>query len=146
MLVEVDPNQTLDASPGQGVGVFTEYRAGGHWRVWWMCDTARSGMPCGFDVTASVPAGEITNVAGESLGPSDQVDLPSAFQVHAVTRTSTAIAAVTFDTAPGATISLDAQIDGQRSGAVLFFVQDGKVNGGYTGALTDPLDLEPKAP
>src|ERR1700736_6314658 len=39
MLVDVDPNRTMTAQPGQGVGVFTEYVTGGHWRVWWTCHT-----------------------------------------------------------------------------------------------------------
>src|SRR4051812_44711678 len=38
MLVVVDTNQVLDAKPGDGVGVFTEYSAGGKWRIWWTCD------------------------------------------------------------------------------------------------------------
>src|SRR5580704_5505136 len=40
MLVVVDANQTMSASPGQGVGVFTQYQTGGHWNVWWSCDTS----------------------------------------------------------------------------------------------------------
>jgi hypothetical protein len=40
LLVDVDPNQTLSAAPGQGAGVFIEYKTGGHWHVWWTCDTA----------------------------------------------------------------------------------------------------------
>src|SRR5437868_4514680 len=35
ILVDVDTNGTMTAAPGQGVGVFTEYTAGGHWHIWW---------------------------------------------------------------------------------------------------------------
>jgi hypothetical protein len=111
-----------------------------------MCDTAKTGLPCSFDVGVSVGSGSISNVAGESLGPSDQVLQSNPSEVHALTTTTTGLAAITFDAAAGNTIELDAQIDGQRSGSVLFFVQDGKINGGYTTPVTDPLNLMPSAP
>ena len=41
---------------------------------------------------------------------------------------------------------LDAKLDGVGDPAYLFFVQDGSVNGGYSGMLTDPLMLEPSTP
>ena len=50
---------------------------------------------------------------------------------------------VHFDTEPGELIELSAALGGEYSGQFLFFVQDGKVNGGYTGNLTDPLELQP---
>ena len=51
-----------------------------------------------------------------------------------------------FDTDPGAIITVDAAMGGIHDGRFLFFVQDGKVNGGYSGALTDPLMLEGTTP
>jgi hypothetical protein len=145
MLVDVDPNLTLTAQPGEGVGVFTEYRTGGHWHVWWTCDTNQTGLGCHFDVAVST-SGAITNLAGEGLQATDQVLQASASQITAITQTSTAIGGVTFDTSPAAIITLDAKMDGQDRGDLLFFVQRGQVNGGYTGTLTDPLMLEPSTP
>jgi hypothetical protein len=145
MLVLVDNDRTMNANPGDGVGVFTEYRTGGHWRVWWTCDSNKTNQSCSFDVSATVSGGSIANVAGVSLVASDTISQGGA-QVEAQTTTTTSVQGVTFDAPAGATITLDAQMDGQRDGSFLFFVQDGKINGGYTGMLTDPLMLQPSAP
>jgi hypothetical protein len=147
LLVDVDTNRTMIAQPGDGVGVFTEYAAGGHWHVFWTCDTNRTNFDCRFNVGISTD-GPITNAAGESLDATDQLALgqTATGQLSADAQTAASIKGLTFDTAPGAAITLDAQVDGQRDGAILFFVQDGLVNGGFAGTLTDPLMLEPSNP
>jgi hypothetical protein len=147
MLVDVDTDRTMTAQAGDGVGVFTEYAAGGHWRVFWTCDTNRTNFDCGFDVGIST-SGQITNANGDSLEAADQLQLAQAAtgNLGVVAQTSTAIKGVTFDTTPGAVITLDVTVDGQRDGKILFFVQDGRVNGGYAGNLADPLMLEPSSP
>ena len=147
MLVDLDTNRTMVAQGGDGVGVFTEYAAGGHWHVFWTCDTNRTNLDCGFNVGVTT-TGPITNAAGQSLDANDALSLGQAAsgQVSVQTQTSTMIQGVTFDTAPGSAVVLDAQIDGQRDGRILFFVQDGQVNGGYQGALADPLTLDPSSP
>jgi hypothetical protein len=43
----------------------------------------------------------------------------------------------------GATITVT--LSGIANGSLLFFVQDGKVNGGYTGMISDPLMLVPSS-
>jgi hypothetical protein len=53
---------------------------------------------------------------------------------------------VTLDAPAGSPIEIDARLGGGTNAISFFFVQDGKVNGGYTGALTDPLVLEPSSP
>lgn len=53
---------------------------------------------------------------------------------------------ITFFTTPGATIALDAQLDATESGTKLFFMQDGEINGGYRGVITDPVMLVPSTP
>lgn len=151
MLVDVDPNRTMTANPGDGVGVFTEYQTGGHWHVWWTCDTNKTSLGCGFDVSVSVLSGTIANLAGQGLGPDDRLTQPGTRQIEAKTVTTTSIDGMTFDTpldpnGDAPVITLDVKLDGQQSGQYLFFVQDGKINGGFTGTLTDPLMLEPSAP
>jgi hypothetical protein len=143
MLVDVDPDRTLNASGGQGVGVFTEYMTGGHWHIWWTCDTNVSGSDCQYSVSVSVASGEITNFGSESLENGDTAQVCSSTQVAASTNTAAGIDGITFDTSPGAIITVDAIVNGTEDGSILFFVQDGVVNGGYTGALTDPLMFEP---
>jgi hypothetical protein len=146
MLVVVDTDRTLNAAAGQGVGVFTEYTAGGHWRVWWTCDTAKTSLSCSFDALVSVTDGKISHPATLSTAPSDTITQSGPQQIEAVEATSTEKDGVEFDTDPGATITLDVSMDGTKDGKILFFVQDGKINGGYMGDLTDPLMLVPLTP
>src|SRR5690242_1712082 len=61
MLVDVDTDQTMNAVGGDGVGVFVEYAKGGHWHVWWTCDTNKTQESCDFAVTMTVAAGKIAN-------------------------------------------------------------------------------------
>ena len=150
MLVDVDPNQTMNAAPGEGVGVFIEYKTGGHWHIWWTCDTTKTGQSCGFDNVVSVASGSITNVTGATGQQSSSPTAPMFVSVQATTTTTANIDEMTFDTpfSPGETpiITLDAKLGGVENGQYLFFVQRGQINGGYRGMLTDPLMLEPSTP
>jgi hypothetical protein len=142
IVVLVDPNRTLNAQPGQGVGVFTEYQTGGHWHVWWTCDTAANGTgePCFFQVAVSVPSGKLIPSGAHTSSAFVQ---PSAQSIDSSTTTTTSIDQIYFDASPGQAIELDARLNGIRDGRFLFFVQNGVVNGGYTGMLSDPLILSP---
>jgi hypothetical protein len=150
MLVDVDPNRTMNASPGQGVGIFTQYQTGGHWNIWWTCDTTVTNLDCSFDITVTVSTGTIANLAGQALEQGDTSTQVTSHKIEAVTTTTTTVQGVTFDTVvpAGATpiITLDAKLDGTEDPSYLFFVQDGQINGNYTGMLTDPLMLEPSSP
>jgi len=145
-LVDVDPNQTLQAPPGQGVGVFTEYQSGGHWNVSWTCDTNVTSLSCHFHISALVGSGAISNLNGALASPGGELSQPSSNEVSATTLTTTLMDGITFDATPGAIITLNATIDGNENGSFLFFVQDGQVNGGYQGQFADPLMLEPASP
>jgi hypothetical protein len=151
MLVDVDPNQTMNATPGDGVGVFVQYKTGGHWNVWWTCDTNKTGETCSFDNVVSVSKGTITNVASMSpslAAPGVTQSAPGTFEAQ--TTTSTAVDGVTFDTpltgSEVPVITLDAKVNGQDNPGWLFFVQDGQINGGTHDVLTDPLMFEPSTP
>jgi hypothetical protein len=150
MLVDVDPNRTMNASPGEGVGVFTQYETGGHWDIWWTCDTSKTSLPCAFDVTVTVSTGTIANVAGQTLAAAEAPTQASTQSVELVTTTTTGIDGMTFDTVvPAGTtpiITLNAKLNGVDDAEYLFFVQDGQINGNYAGMLTDPLMLEPSSP
>lgn len=151
MLVDVDPNQTMNASAGDGVGVFVEYKTGGHWIIWWTCDTNKTGESCAFDNVVTVSKGSITNVGSMTPGVAPTgVTQNAAGAIEAQTNTTTGIDGVTFDT-PLTTgevpvITVNAQVNGVQNPAWLFFVQDGKINGGTTDMLTDPLMFEPSTP
>jgi len=194
MLAIIDPSASLTQTPGQGVGVFVQYSPttpadpGGHWYIWWTCDTSLSGESCPFDITVSVAQGEITDATAQAFEATDSLTASASVtrqagvdggaaldggvaldagavldggvreeagaseggvegsSITAQTTTTTAVQGVNFTTSPGATITLSASLGGEYSGSFLFFVQDGKVNGGYTGLLTDPLELRPSSP
>ena len=145
MLVEVDTDQTMTAVGGEGVGVFIEYFKGGHWRLWWTCDTAQTQQSCDFSVSAAAASGNITNIDAEEL-PGGFVTASTPSRVDAKSTTTTEVHGIRFDTNPGAVITVEASVGGLKDGAFLFFVQDGKVNGGFTGKLTNPLQLRGNAP
>jgi hypothetical protein len=143
LLADVDTNATLVTTPGNGIGVYIEYTTGGHWKVSWTCDTAITSLTCNFVVDATVAVGAITNDSAESFSPSDTLTQTSSTQIEAVTATTTEVDTVFFDTTPGATIQVSVRLDAPVS---FFFVQDNQVNGGYKGALTNPLMLRPTTP
>jgi hypothetical protein len=143
MLVLVDTDGTLMEAGGQGVGVFVEYQAGGRWQVSWTCDTSVTNLPCAFQVGVSVTTGSITGTEGPSAAELSQT---SAEEITVATTTTAGEDGVSFETTPGATITLNASMNGMENGSYLFFVQDNQVNGGYKGMLTDPLMLVPRSP
>lgn len=143
LLVDVDANRVMTPAPGSLVGVFSGYRTGGHWHIWWTCDTYQTGYPCSFDVSITVTTGALTNAVADDEGAAKSLYLQGNNALDIQTTTTTGIDGVAFDTDPGATITLDAKLGGEDDGAFMFFVQDGQVNGGYQGSLTDPLMLEP---
>ena len=151
----VDTGKTLNAAPGQGVGVFIEYASGGRWHVWWTCDTSTTNEPCAYSVAISSAASALSAISleqGAMLAQGVAIDgdggVAGATTTPLVVTSNTSETAdgVRFATNPGATIRVDAQLGGAENGSILFFVQNGKVNGGYTGVLSDPLDLAPSSP
>ncbi len=146
MVVEVDPNGTLSATPGLGVGVFTQYVSGGHWLVWWTCDTEVTGQSCAFTISITPVQGTVSNVQGIQNGTTAAVAGASPSGFALTSNTSTARNQVSFDAQPGASIELDAFVEPSPNENYLFFVQNQRVNGGYQGDLTDPLILEPSSP
>lgn len=150
MLVDVDPNVTMTAQPGQGVGVFVQYKTGGHWNVWWTCDTDKSGLDCAYDNVVTVSTGTIANLQGQLTSPGSTATQEGTQKVEAVTNTSNNVDGMTFDT-PFSTgqvpqITVNSLLGGCEFGQYFFFVQDGEIDGNYSGMLTDPLIFEPKSP
>jgi hypothetical protein len=147
ILADIDTNGQLDLPPGgQGIGMYVTYETGGHWTLSWTCDSAITGLSCSYAVTASVAAtdGTIQNVAGITPSATDSLSEASTQQeVQAVTSTTTNTDSMTFDTIPGTILTVSVQLNAPVS---FFFVQDNQVNGGYTGALTNPMMFQPSSP
>ena len=147
ILVPIDTDKTMTAAPGQGVGVFTEYDSGGQWHVWWTCDSLVDAQnpPCQFDVKISVATGVIAQPATQGFLSTDTFS-SSATQIEGITSTTDASDGVTFQTTPGAAITLSATVGGQYDGQFIFFVEGGKVDDGFTGTVTDPIILQGATP
>ncbi len=150
MLVAVDTDQVMNADPGQGVGIFTEYAAGGKWHIWWTCDTAISQTQCDVSLAATAATGTIDALSSEQL-EGGTVTTPDPTRIEARITTTNQVHGIRFTTTPGAVITLEAKVGGLSEGpgpnrSFFFFVQDGKINGGYTGPLTNPLQLQGSKP
>jgi hypothetical protein len=151
ILVPIDTNTSgapqMTAAPGQGVGVFSEYDGAGSWHVWWTCDSLvdSTNPPCPFDVKIDVQTGTITQPVTQGFQTADTFT-SSGTQLEAVTTTSTGTDGVTFQTAPGAAITLSATVGGQYDGRFIFFVEGGKLDDGFTGTVTDPIILQGATP
>jgi hypothetical protein len=150
ILAVIDTNQVMNADPGQGVGVFTEYSSGGKWHVWWTCDTAKSQQQCDVVLSATAVSGTITDLDASAIDNGSAV-LSNPSRIDATTTTTTQVHGMTFTTNPGAVLTLEATVGGLREGpganhSFFFFVQDGKINGGFTGRLSNPLQLQGNTP
>ncbi len=143
--VVVDTNQTMKAQGGQGVGVFVEYAAGGHWHVYWTCDTSLSGLPCDFSLVMSGKS--IANPKATNFEPStDSFQSTADGALSVITHTTTGLDGIDFDATPGADMKIDLTVSGLRDGRFFFFVQNGQVDGNFQGTLSDPLIFEPSTP
>ena len=135
LVVEVDPDRTMKAEGGQGVGVFVEYASGGKWHLFWTCDTALSGQSCEFLLRVTATTGTLT-VQDKNVDPA------ASFEFESLTKTE--VNETYFDAKAGSDVQIEAIIGGEHSSRFFFFVQNGAVNGDYTGILTDPLIFRPK--
>jgi hypothetical protein len=144
LLVIIDTDRTMNATPGAGVGVFTEYAAGGKWHVWWTCDTNVTNETCDFDVKISVASGAFSDLSVDGTSGATPTTTPTSIELQ--TTTAATIDGLYFDTDPSAIITLDAALGGVEDGKLLFFVQDGEPNGGFTGELTDPIEYQGSTP
>ena len=145
MLAFVDPGRTLNATPGQGVGVFVTYQPGGQWLVQWTCDSSITHESCFFDIAVSSDTGSTAQLVDDSVAAGGAVQNEGAMTVIQTT-TTTEEDQASFSTTPGAAITVNVQLNGEPSGAYFFFVQNGAVNGGYQGTLSDPMEFEPTSP
>lgn len=135
MLVKLDTDRTMSAVGGDGVGIFVEYKTGGHWKVWLACDTNITGDACQMSVSATAPGlAEVTGAKTTTLKKTTVV--------------AKDLVEFDFDADPGAAATITGTVSGVAAtdGSYFFFVQDGKVNGGFEGKLTNPLVFQPSAP
>ena len=150
--MQIDADATLQAKGGDGVGVFVEYKTGGHWHVFTACDfnqpTNPNGMACTFEVSASVitqgkSGAGITNAKGESLANKDTVALQGDGTAHLFTETTTGLNGMTFDAPVGAVVELDVLLDSVEDPHYFYWIGKKVL---HQGGPSDPLDLAPSEP
>jgi hypothetical protein len=127
---------------GDGVGVFVEYQAGGYWHVRWTCDSTHSRDVCKYHLQAS--AKSLSDVTGEGLPMGALVVQPT--QVNVDTLTTYETHGITLKTDPGEALTVSVGIEGIQGSAYWFFVQGGKVNGGYDKGFTSPMQFVGSTP
>lgn len=142
VLVEIDTNAKLEADPGEGVGVFAEYASGGKWHLFWACDTNQTKKECDYQVRVQSAAGKVSNVVDEAGKPIATTGGDIVLRRTIGTRND----GIRFDGPPGGVVTVEVTLDGRADNVLFFFVQDGKLNGGYEGTLTNPIKLQGKTP
>ena len=142
--VTIDTGATLSLTPGDGVGVFVQYAQGGHWNLSTTCDTRSSGQSCAFDVVISPSDGAtLSGVQGQDLSSADTLQLRPDGTVRLLTSTSYGTNGISFDAPPGATVEIDALLDGAAQPSLVNVVSDGAV---LAGVPTNPVALSPSYP
>jgi hypothetical protein len=142
--VSIDTGSSVDATPGEGVGLFVEYAEGGLWRIWVSCDTVYSGHSCAFDVLVAVDDdSEILSVSSEELESDDEAGTSDAGSGFFRTETSSDLDGVRFETTPGAVLRVDTFLDGEAQPRFVYWVGDEVV---HQGAPTNPVDFVPTEP
>jgi hypothetical protein len=147
--VAIDTNATLTVQPGQGVGVFVEYTAGGTWTVSASCDTNFSQASCAFDViVAGVDSSTVlSNAQNQNPDRASSVEVRRDGSLHFSSETTTDLDGFTFSAPPGKTIALELLLDGQLydaygdpQGRFIYWLGDGVL---HTGAPTNPVEFAP---
>ncbi|AUX30468.1 MULTISPECIES: hypothetical protein [Sorangium] len=143
-LVAIDTDAALSSEPGEGVGIFVEYAAGGTWRLWTTCDTNRSKVVCSFDLYASVDtSSELFDIVGTDLEKTDATRLADDGIAYLHAETGSDIDAMTFTTTEGAIVRLEAYLDGAQEPRYVYWFGDGVL---HEGAPTNPIDFQPTSP
>lgn len=148
-LVWVETDEQLNATPGEGAGVFVEYSSGGHWYVWTTCDTKITGNSCNFDVLARAMDASITNVVGDSVSAGGAAYQPCSNSAQLVTDVATSTAGVHFDTPPGARVQFDVLLDGSPYPELVYWYGSHRKGDASTvryGAPGNPVTFSPTHP
>jgi hypothetical protein len=144
-MATIDTNSTdvISSPPGEGIGVLVDYDAGGHWHIWSVCDTAVTGLSCGWDVTAQVMSGDpVTNLSGDDLESGDFAGTTHSDTTFFSAETDLGVDGVFFDTAPGAPVEVSASVDGCVFADVISWSNAGDAQ----TSTTNPVTLTPASP
>jgi hypothetical protein len=141
--VSIDTDAALQTDGN--TGAYIEYVHGGHWHVWLTCDTATTGLACGWYVVAQTLDGSpVTQVAPEALEPNDAASLVCSDTVVLDAVTTSETDGVWFDAPPGAPLRFSVSLGGEPDpGRFVYWVDGGAVG---LGIPADPIDIVPASP
>ena len=125
--------------PGRSVGVFVEYKSGGHFRVDVTCDTLLTGYGCSWWVLAEPAKGSPFGITLHDLETSDDFEaLETSMALW--TYTNDDLDGISFRTMPGVALRLSVWLDEVPESRYMYWVGNGAV---HSGAPTMPFDLVP---
>lgn len=139
----IDVDSQIEVDAGQGAGVFIEYASGGHWQVRTSCDTLKNDASCKWDIIVTPEDGKaLSNVAPTDLEATDSLQpFPNDSRSYQlIASTSGDIDGFSFDSEPGAAISIDALLDDVCAVPYFFWVGGGAL---HPGSPSNPLILVP---
>lgn len=136
--------ELADIDPGREAGLFVEYQSGGRWRIYMVCDYDAQGVPCEWDVIAAPSDGVIYELVGDGTDDEDVLTTDRAFsQAQLLTLTFSDFDGMLIDANPGASMIIDAFLDGGPAPDLVFWVSDDAVN---PGAPANPVEFLPTSP
>lgn len=135
--VSLAENQRLTAEPGQGAGVLVSSQGGGKWTIDAVCDTAKSGLSCTWDLRLRAVGGSISTPLPEPP-TSNFGDLGVASgEAFARFVTTTEWDSFTVTVSPAdAALELETSLDGCAEPRVVYWMGPDAV---HYGAPTDPV-------
>ena len=133
----------LMVTPGEGAGLWVQYRTGGLWDVFTSCDTKITGRACNFDVILSAePPSGLADPKPHDFHTGDSASFAGG-SIGLVTGTSGGLDGVTFLSDPGAILRVDMLLDGAAQPLFVNWIGGGTRQPGTT---TNPVDFTPTAP
>ncbi len=141
--VAIQSDQALSANPGEGVGIFVEYRSGGQWHIWTTCDTFTSKAVCSFDIFAGTHPEQLQSYATDQAEGYDEVKDLGNGEIEFIADTDSDTDGLIVMTDPGAALSLEVYLDGNSAEPFVYWVSDDVI---HTGAPDNPVEFIPGSP
>jgi len=141
--VAIQSDQQLSANPGEGVGIFVEYRAGGQWHIWTTCDTFTSKAVCSFDIFAGTRPELLRSYATDQAEGYDEVKDLGNGEIELLADTDSDTDGLIVMTEPGAPLDLEVYLDGNSAAPFVYWVSDDVIR---TGAPDNPVEFVPASP
>lgn len=140
----VDPGVLVSVAAGGEDLVVVQYESGGLWTVFNVCNFVGAGA-CDYDLV--ITALDTTTITmplptDEFDGNTDSLTQDADGTIHLVTFTTDNVPGITFETDPGATIEIDALLNGADDPSIFLSIGDGVEQ----FSTTNPTDFFPTSP